>query len=304
MTNVARLTILLPEARDRCGRAVLVSGGGEVLLGPFRVLGTASRHVSRRMGNPDHDRLRPFGDPPSGTYAVASSLPPGTLHTRRPGRFGKLGALVLEPTGGEALEAKTHGRARIVLHGGPRDRERRLRRTRGGLRVGNGKLAALLAAINRAQLAGDPLSAVEIVDVARGFDQEPALAPARTRRDRSTRSTPRAVRTSAAVTAAALVMFGVKRASPSRRSFLGAALLAVASPRLLAGCSNDQPDPCDRACQPPPATGATAQPGSGTGSGSASQPGSGTGPAVESGTVFETCFETCELDYGVGGGVG
>ncbi|MGE5185091.1 MAG: hypothetical protein ACM31C_23645, partial [Acidobacteriota bacterium] len=118
---MARLTILLPAERDRCGRAVMVSKGGEVLLGPFRVLGTASRYVSARRGNPGHDRLLPFGDPPCGTYVVASSLPPGAIHPRRPGRFGKLGALVLAPTGGEALHAATNGRDRIVLHGGPRD---------------------------------------------------------------------------------------------------------------------------------------------------------------------------------------
>ena len=287
----------------------MVSGAGEVLLGPFRVLGTASRYVSARRGNPGHDRTLPFGDPPCGTYAIGSSLPPGTIHPRRPGRFGKVGALVLTPTGGEALEAVARGRARVVLHGGPRDHHRRLRRTRGGLRAGNRNLVALFAAINRAQAAGDPLSIVEVVDVEAGFPYERALPPAHRRRDRRGKRAPKGVShpraaapqqsSGAGIAIAAMAMFGVTRASMTRRGFLATALLAVAGSKMLAAC-DDEPDACVRECE-----GEYGETGSGSAIAHRSGPGSGSGSGSGSSSdSVESCIEVCEEDYGTGGGVG
>jgi len=272
-----------------------VSGTGEVLLGPFRVLGTASPYVARRMGNPDHDRMLPFGDPPSGRYVIASSLAPGSIHPRRPGRFGKLGALLLEPTSGEGLAAKARGRDHIVLHGGPRDKKRRLRRTRGGLRIANGRLSALLSAINQAQRAGDPVSLVEIKDVSAGFwSDEAPLPPAEPRRRRRRRHLPAgssAMSVAPGVAIAAMAAFGVAKASPTRRSFLATALLAVAGGRLLAACGDDRPASCIRTCRD--------EYGSDAGT-SGREIGSGSG----SGSRLEQCIQQCEDDYGSGGGVG
>src|SRR6185503_1140018 len=93
--RMARLRILLPALRDRCGSGVLASHG-EILFGPFRVLGTASRAVARRHGNPGHDRALPFGDPPTGGYVVTALLPPGKPQARFP-RLGRAGAVVLAP---------------------------------------------------------------------------------------------------------------------------------------------------------------------------------------------------------------
>src|SRR6185503_17365231 len=153
--------------------------------GPFRVLGTASRRVSRRHGNLDHDRLLPFGDPPTGDYTVRATLPPGVPHARFP-HLGLAGALVLTPVDGEAAVA---ARRRVLLHGGRLDQDGRLRRTRGGLRVADADLDALL----------------EAIDVARGFESEPVLAPARRRR------APAAIgeATPPIVGAAAFALFGV-----------------------------------------------------------------------------------------------
>lgn len=164
---MAKLIVIVPADRKACGRALLLSVAGVALLGPIRVLATASRRVARRHGNPTCSPHLPFGHPPSGKFLVTGSLPPGFLH-RRPGRYGRLGALLLEaeesPGGGLAPR-------RIALHGGPLDSEGRLRPTRGGVRVSDEDLLNLLTAVNAAYRRGDPLSVVEIIEV------EPAVGP-------------------------------------------------------------------------------------------------------------------------------
>ena len=240
---MAKLLIVLPTARDYCGRGVLLSGSGTRLLGPFRVLGTASRRVSRRNGNPDHDRRLPFGDPPAGTYLVAGSLAPAT-RKRRPKRFGALGALVLQPNAGEAMTAADQ-RPRIVLHGGKCDSRGRLRRTRGGLRVADADLAQLLAAVNRAQASDDPVATVEVLDApqtATGELERPGGSLKRARKGKAT---------SRGWQAAALAIVGVGTVATrptSRRHFLGAALLLCGG-LSVAACNH--PAPCDAVpCDP------------------------------------------------------
>ena len=49
-----------------------------------------------------------------------------TPRPKRLRRFGALGALVLTPVAGDALEALRAGRRRFLLHGGPTDRRGRL----------------------------------------------------------------------------------------------------------------------------------------------------------------------------------
>lgn len=232
---MSKLLVVLPTARDYCGRAILLSGRGARLLGPFRVLGTASGHVARRHGNPGRERRLPFGHPPAGTYLVAGSLPPAS-RPRRPGRFGRLGALVLRPSAGEAL-GFAEKRPRVVLHGGKCDRRGRLRRTRGGLRVSDADLRQLFAAINRAQADGDPVATVEVLDVpqsATGDGERPGGPLAQARRRPTTRGWK---------AAALLCGAGVAMKSPvSRRQFLGAALLLCGG-LSVAACSH--PAPCD-----------------------------------------------------------
>jgi len=162
---MSRIVVLVPQTRKLCGRLAMLSGKGEPLLGPLRVLARASRRIGRLHGNPTCARSLTFGDPPAGSYAVAGSFPPDTLHPRRPRRFGRLGALLLEPRTGEAREAFANGRRLIMLHGGPRDRAGRLRPTRGGLRLADGDLAALFRALNAAHEQGDPVDGLDLVDV-------------------------------------------------------------------------------------------------------------------------------------------
>lgn len=133
---MSKLVIVVPADRRRCGRALLLGGDGSTRFGPIRVLATSSEWAARRHGNEARDWRKPFGHPPSGSYVVGGSLPPGVApRPKRMRRFGALGALVLVPVGGNALEALKAGRRRFLLHGGPTDRRRRLRPTFGGFRV-------------------------------------------------------------------------------------------------------------------------------------------------------------------------
>lgn len=175
---MARLVIVVPATRDYCGRATILAADGHALLAPFRLLATASVRVAARHGNPSCDPQLPFGHPAAGSYVVAGSLPPGSRH-RRQQRYGRLGALLLQATGGEAMTATTNGRGLLALHGGPSDRKGRLRPTRGGLRIADRDLATLVRTINRCNAAGDPLSRIDLVAVA----SEPVdLDPKRDRR--------------------------------------------------------------------------------------------------------------------------
>jgi hypothetical protein len=162
---MSRFLIAVPKGRAFCGSAMLVGSDGEVRLGPMRVLATASARVAKVHDNPDVSPLLPYGHPPEGEYVVAASLPPGYVHPKRTRRYGRVGALLLAPKSGEALRAVQSGRKLIAIHGGPPDTKRRLRPTRGGVRLTNTGMRSLLTAMNDANLAGDPLDTIEIVEV-------------------------------------------------------------------------------------------------------------------------------------------
>lgn len=162
---MSKLVIVVPNGRGFCGRAVLVGSDGATRAGPFRALATASVRVAKKHGNADASPLLPFGHPPTGTYVVAASLPPGFAHQRRTRRYGRVGALLLAPQSGDAIRATANGRKLVALHAGPRDRKRRLRPTRGGIRMSNAQLGRLLSAINAAQRDGDPIASIEILEI-------------------------------------------------------------------------------------------------------------------------------------------
>ena len=162
---MSTLVFVVPRGRAYCGRAVLLGRDGAVRAGPFRALATAGARVAKRLGNADASPLRPFGHPPAGSYVVAGSLPPGWAHARRARRFGRVGALLLRAQSGDALLATRNGRGLVAIHGGPRDKAGLLRPTRGGIRLSNTNMSALLRAVNAAQLDGDPLDRVELVEV-------------------------------------------------------------------------------------------------------------------------------------------
>lgn len=224
------LLVAVPRTRRLCGRAVVLSSGGRRILGPFRILATASTRVARQHGNPLCSPSLPFGHPPLGSYVIVASLPPGRRR-RRVGRYGRLGALVLEPLAGEAAVA---GR-RIVLHGGPPDRKGRLRPTRGGLRVSDRDLAALLDLMNAANAARDPLGLVEIAEASEPFVSGNSIdLPG----GRQVAEVPR------------------RRRELARRRFLaGAAVLLAGMTAGVIGCTDETPSTCPPPTSDPPDAG-------------------------------------------------
>src|SRR5579871_5297597 len=99
---MSKLILVVPAGRRSAGRGVLLGRDGRVRLAPFRVLATASASAASNHGNARRDWRRPFGHTPTGSYVVAGALPPeATSASPSDG----LGALVLAPVAGNALEA-------------------------------------------------------------------------------------------------------------------------------------------------------------------------------------------------------
>ena len=220
-------------------------------------MATASARVARRHGNAACDPLLPFGHPPAGTYGVATSLPPGYSHPRRPLRFGGAGALLLDPRGGDALASRAHGRRVFALHGGPMDAANRLRPTRGGLRMSDPDMNALLRAINAAQASDDPLDVIELLEVT--DDDIRSVPPSDLRGARHAAAVPRRSRGAAGNIPTAkggMVLLlglgaveGLGDKELDRREMLRAALVLVGG--LVSTACNSQPSPCTPlACDP------------------------------------------------------
>lgn len=281
---MSKLFILVRTERRTCGRALLLARDGRTLLGPFRILATASRRVARRHGNATRSPLLPFGHPPSGTYVIIASLPPSTPH-RRADRYGRLGALLLAPRGGDALAATANGRIRYTIHGGPQDRAGRLRPTFGGLRLSDPDLSALIDAINRAFRAGDPVASVEILEEAENAtDAGRATLP---------------LLSDSAVTAA--------RATNATRSRFLHAAIALSAALAMAACGGtpDRPSPTPppRDCTPIELPDGGLDPvceapvGFGTAVG-------GSAAVGADGSVVDGAPDDASGGYGTGGGVG
>jgi hypothetical protein len=240
---MSKLVIVVPVGRRASGRALLLGSDGRVRLAPFRVLATASGSAASKHGNPARDWRRPFGHTPTGSYVISGALPPGSA-ARTPGeeegRSDLLGALVLAPVGGNALEALRAGRVRFLIHGGPPDSDGRLRSTFGGLRVSDSDLASLFAAINDANAHGDPVSSVELDESSAPSWVEESIDEVPSSRDgaRAQRSAP------SPVTRQVLGSFGFGRrprsasnATPGRRAFMGLALFAFGAAVFACGGS-------------------------------------------------------------------
>lgn len=256
---MSRVVMVVPRARGYCGRLVLLGTDGRTRLGPLRVLATASRRVARRHGNATCDPLRPFGHPPAGSYLVSTSLPPGYAHPRRPRRFGPLGALLLAPTKGDAVASLANGRRIFAVHGGPLDSANRLRPTRGGFRLSDPDLGALLLAINAANADADPVDHVEVIEVG---DADVRSVPAMDLRGaRRAAGIPHKARArrghakeGAMPGALLLVMLGggavaAGKHRVGRRALLQMALMAVGG--LAASACSNQASPCTPlACDP------------------------------------------------------
>ncbi len=253
---MSRLVAMVPRNRRACGRLALFARDGRMLFGPVRILATANKRIAVRKNNPKRNPRLPFGNPPSGSYLVLGTLPPGYVNPRRPRRFGTTGALLLKPQAGVTLTAFANGRRLFYLHGGPPDDRGRLRPTRGGLRVSDVDMTSLLDAINRAFAAGDSVSSLDLVDVPAPSTQSgdrigkgrPFLPPPKG-------ATVAPPKPKIGLTHAALIVGGAGLLEPRggqappkdpvRRRFLAGALLLLVG-LGAAGCTgeNDAPSPC------------------------------------------------------------
>ena len=282
---MAKLFVLVRNGRRTCGRALLLARDGRTLLGPFRILATASRRAARKHGNATRSSLLPFGHPPSGTYVIIASLPPSTPH-RRADRYGRLGALLLAPRGGDALVATANGRMRYTIHGGPQDRAGRLRPTFGGLRLSDADLSALIDAINRAFRAGDPVSSVELIE------------EAETTTDAGFAALPFSSGSGVAATS---------ETKATRRRFLHAAIaLSAALAMAACGGTTDRPSPTPppRDCTPIELPDGGLDPVCEAPVGFGTATGGGAEAGDESGTIVSGAPDDPSGGYDTGGGVG
>ncbi len=148
------ITISLRFDRAVPGELTAWSGAGERTHGPVPCLGKADNAGAAAHGNPARDPLRPYGDLPTGTYVVLGWSPVDPEDVKEVNSYGLAGKLVLDPVGGEALQAKQAGRYGLLIHGGaPAADGSGLRPTYGCARVSNATMTSL------AQLAvGDPFT--------------------------------------------------------------------------------------------------------------------------------------------------
>jgi hypothetical protein len=88
----------------------LVGDDGSSLSPTYQCLGQADLNAATRNNNPNRDSTRPYGNTPSGQYAIPGfqGSPTDAKGLRS---YGPNGMIVLDPTGGDALTAKQNGGA-------------------------------------------------------------------------------------------------------------------------------------------------------------------------------------------------
>lgn len=144
----ATLIVSVSPGRRMCGALRAFDPDGRDLLGsPVAVAARCDDALARGHGNPEHDVLRPYGDPPCGTYLLVAidSLAGAPEPLRR-----ELGdyQLLFEPSEGDAARAEAGGRLLLGLHGGRIGNDNCLRATAGGLRIRDSDLERVVRAVS------------------------------------------------------------------------------------------------------------------------------------------------------------
>lgn len=143
----AMLIVSVMVSRRACGALRAVDAEGRDLLGAaVPVAARADDGLASRHGNPGRDVLRPYGDPPYGTYQLIAI---DRLVSAPDALRDELGdcQLLFEPSEGDAAKAEAGGRLLLSLHGGRLGSDNELRATAGGLRVRDDDLGKLLRAM-------------------------------------------------------------------------------------------------------------------------------------------------------------
>jgi len=144
------IKVQFPTDRWQTGTVALVNAQGKTAAGPFKSLGKASNAAAAAHLNPARDPLQPFGDTPTGGYRVVQTIATGAGTNYPAYNYGASGAIVLDPVSGDAVTAKANGRRGLLIHGGAPGTGGRLRATHGCIRLSDGDMAALIAAIGTA----------------------------------------------------------------------------------------------------------------------------------------------------------
>lgn len=138
------IVIALPHDRSQPGiLRVLEEDGREVLRVPC--LGKADNLGAANHGNPSRDPRKPFGDLPTGSYAIRGLSPVDATDPEEINRYGPHGKFVLEPLSGDAFAGKENGRYGLLIHGGLPAAGQKLRPTYGCARLFDADMAQLVA---------------------------------------------------------------------------------------------------------------------------------------------------------------
>jgi len=144
-----RLLIEFSPDRDRCGRLTLFDRAGRKVCGSFAVAGRSTDSLAAAEGNPRRDPRLRYGDTPTGRYRLGHILKTGKGTFFPAAEFGPHGVAVLEAVAGEAALAEANGRFHVLLQGGRRASDGRLRSSAGALRLANEDLRPLMAALRK-----------------------------------------------------------------------------------------------------------------------------------------------------------
>jgi hypothetical protein len=147
----ATLIVTAPPGRQSCGGLVAVDSDGRDLLGgSIPVAVRSDDALARGHGNPSRDAMRPYGDPPCGTYllvAIDSLAGAPEVLREETGDW----QVLFEPSEGDAARAEAGGRLLLGLHGGRLGGDNRLRASAGGIRMSNGDLETLRKVLSSQQ---------------------------------------------------------------------------------------------------------------------------------------------------------
>jgi hypothetical protein len=144
-----RLVVQLPCDRSTAGQIFFKSDSGALLAGPFVIAGRSTSALAGAHRNQRRDPQLPYGDTPTGTFAVREVVRTGHNTPFPKTEFGACGLLILEPLTGDAALADANGRFRFAIQGGNPGPDGSLRSTAGSLRMRNDDLRALICALAR-----------------------------------------------------------------------------------------------------------------------------------------------------------
>jgi hypothetical protein len=138
------IVVDLPTDRTHPGTLTIQDDDGNIIAGPFDALGKSDNQAAIGHGNPTRDPTQPYGDTPTGGYNSTGYVATGDGTAFPSHSYGPNGAIVLDPTDGQAQSAEDNGRTGLLIHGGDPGSNGALRPTYGCIRLSNGDMAEVM----------------------------------------------------------------------------------------------------------------------------------------------------------------